>query len=78
MTRKNIGKGRFEITKTKRVVRLASNMVPTCRECKESFGMDPPDLEQQVNHYLGHGYVLLYIGPEHLGTMNITVAMLGK
>ncbi len=68
----------FEITKTEKVIRLASNMVPTCTECKERFRMDPIDLGEQVNHYLGHGYVLLYIGPDRHDTMNITVAMLGK
>jgi len=71
------GRG-FNITRTRRVVRLASNVAPTCRDCKESFGSNPINLEEQINHYLGHGYILLHIGPDQHGTMNITVAMLGK
>ena len=78
MKQKVDAKRPFAITKTRKVVRLASNGASSCRECKESFPIDPVDLEKQVNHYLGHGYVLLYVGPEHLNTMTITVAILGK
>lgn len=79
---------RAEGTTPSMIVTVASH-VPraTCRECGAPLPnrhMSDSDLEDHVNHYLGHGYVLLHVGQETRAgdaegrVVHATVAVLGR
>lgn len=72
--------------KTTRIVTLSSGVSSTrCIECgnplptRQRFDSD---LQEHVNHYLGHGWVLLHVGQETRvsegAPLHLTIAVLGR
>ena len=66
----------------KEVVQVSSSFWKCCKYCS-SLKMSEDTIEEQVNHYLGHGLTLLHIGTESSRTPEgevwlSTVAVLGK
>ena len=64
------------------IVEVSSSFWKTCKYCS-ALKMSEDSIEQQVNHYLGHGLKLLHVGAESSRTAegeiwHSTVAVLGK
>ncbi len=72
--------------RTTSIVTLSSGVTTTrCLECGNSLPARQRfdnDLQDHVNHYLGHGWVLLHVGQEtrlHEGEpVQLTIAVLGR
>lgn len=72
--------------KTTRIVALSSGASSTrCMECGNALPIRQRfdnDLQEHVNHYLGHGWVLLHVGQETRISEGVphalTVAVLGR
>ncbi len=69
-------------TKVKEVVQVSSSFWKCCKCCSE-LKLAQDSIEEQINHYLGHGLRLLHIGTESSRTpqgevWNSTIAVLGK
>jgi hypothetical protein len=69
----------------KNVVQLSSASRQQCPICQSipKLSSNDPDVGEQINHYLGHGYKLLHVGQETIDDSNgnplqTTVAVLGK
>jgi len=66
----------------KEVVQVSSSFWKCCKYCS-ALKLSQDSVEEQVNHYLGHGLKLLHIGTESSRTddgavWQSTVAVLGK
>ena len=72
----------MDLTDVKEVVQVSSSFWKCCKYCS-GLKLSEDSVEEQVNHYLGHGLKLLHIGPESSRTAegeqwHSTVAVLGK
>jgi hypothetical protein len=72
----------MRIQDVKEVVEVSSSFWKTCKYCS-ALKLSEDSIEQQVNHYLGHGLKLLHVGTESSRTAegqiwHSTVAVLGK
>lgn len=71
-----------EITKTKHVVYISTDVGARCEHCTQRIGLE--NFAESINHYIEkHGYKLLHVGTEtgvnQDGKMfESTVAVLGK
>lgn len=50
-------------TGIKQVVEITKSLSKHCPEC-EWFPQEGDDFDDRVNHYLGHGFVLLHVGEQ--------------
>ena len=68
----------------KDVVQVSSDVLKQCLICNGIKFSDPtPDVSEQINHYLKHGYKLLHVGQQTTRNSEgklweTTVAILGK
>jgi len=72
----------MELKDVKEVVQVTSSFWKCCKYCS-ALKMSEDTVEEQVNHYLGHGLKLLHLGTESSRTAEgeiwvSTVAVLGK
>ena len=72
----------MELKDVQEVVQVSSSFRKCCKYCS-ALKMSQDTIEDQVNHYLGHGLKLLHIGTESSRTpegevWQSTVAVLGK
>ena len=72
----------MDIKDVKKVVQVSSSFWKCCKYCS-ALKLSQDSVEEQVNHYLGHGLKLLHIGTESSRTpegevWQSTVAVLGK
>ena len=72
----------MKLQHVKEVVQVSSSFWKCCKYCS-ALKMSEDSVEEQVNHYLGHGLKLLHIGTESSRTIEgqvwqSTVAVLGK
>jgi hypothetical protein len=72
----------MDMKKIKEVVQVSSSFWKCCNYCS-ALKLSQDSIEDQINHYLGHGLKLLHIGTESSRTpegevWNSTVALLGK
>jgi len=72
----------MNIKDVKEVVQVSSSFWKCCKYCS-ALKLSQDSVEEQVNHYLGHGLKLLHIGTESSRTdegevWQSTVAVLGK
>ncbi len=75
-------KATMKIQDVKEVVEVSSSFWKTCKYCS-ALKLSEDSIEQQVNHYLGHGLKLLHVGTESSRTddgkiWHSTMAVLGK
>ena len=72
----------MNIKDVKEVVQVSSSFWKCCKYCS-ALKLSQDSVEEQVNHYLGHGLKLLHVGTESSRTpegevWQSTVAVLGK
>ena len=72
----------MDLPEVKEVVAVSSSFWKCCKYCT-ALKMSEDSVEDQVNHYLGHGLKLLHIGTESSRTETgeiwlSTVALLGR
>jgi len=72
----------MEMKDVKEVVQVSSSFWKCCKYCS-ALKLAQDTVEDQINHYLGHGLKLFHIGMESSRTpegetWNSTVAILGK
>jgi hypothetical protein len=64
-------------------VQINSSITKSCQHCGNIGLSSEPDVAEQINHYLKHGYKVLHVGQETSRDANgdqwqSTVAILGK
>ena len=72
-----------EIADIAHVVHLSTDIGKSCEVCGESLLNRMEDIASQINHYLGHGFLLLHVGPQTSHSneglpWHSTVAVVGK
>lgn len=72
----------MKLKKVRELVQVSSSFWKCCKYCS-ALKLSQDSVEEQVNHYLGHGLKLLHIGTESSRSpegevWHSTVAILGK